>query len=460
MLPKAESEIRNLYSRNIAEKSINKQSRSWHWSLKKDNLSALEGGLSLFCNYQRIFSVGDPQVAKSLLLNQLFHPTTVLLEVSRLMDLHGWPEIFQNIKSNEISHFESILDERGGSLSALGSCAYRLCAFRLGFGPDYLSRIFFDSSNKPESWLEEVKVQFEQTGFLCYDAALLGGEANLRKEQLKKPFLFLDMIAFTQTRTCFIDDVMSQFFLDFPNKSNTIILGAGYDTRFYRLPIPLLANLYELDLKTTQLAKKRVLTKRVKDSWLYNKRKEGDPFAYDFRDVNCADNLVLVDSEVFQRVVYLECDLTRENFLLKLKDYSSFSIKLPTLIVLEGVSYYLLPECFENILKIIKQYFYSMPCALVFDYATKRHLVFQEKFQSRRSKEPWLFGLESKDMRNLLRFYKLYVYDHISCSDGLEYYLPKRDQGSVSLGGAEKTFILAVNKKFLKFTRKNKRKNK
>jgi hypothetical protein len=35
-----------------------------------------------------------------------------------------------------------------------------------------------------------------------------------------------------------------------------------------------------------------------------------------------------------------------------------------------------------------------------------RHLVFQEKFQSRRSKEPWLFGLESKDMRKY--FFILY----------------------------------------------------
>lgn len=64
-----------------------------------------------------------------------------------------------------------------------------------------------------------------------------------------------------QVRTCFLDDVVEQFAESYGDaRCNIVLLGAGFDMRLHRLPLPGSACLFEVDAAGTQRAKIELLS--------------------------------------------------------------------------------------------------------------------------------------------------------------------------------------------------------
>ena len=116
-----------------------------------------------------------------------------------------------------------------------------------------------------------------------------------------------------QPRTCRLDDVVDSF--AFHNKDqpfNVVILGAGYDTRFYRL----------------------VSIKNKEDIKLYEVDAAGSQFNTKRKVLNKAK----VDSS---HVTFIPCDFETEDWMDTLQSKSDFDKSLPSLFVWEGVTMYL-----------------------------------------------------------------------------------------------------------------------
>ena len=142
--------------------------------------------------------------------------------------------------------------EKGGSRTARYASWMRFFGHALGFGPDYLAVEFLEPKSKPASikHLEKDQKRFKTTGFI------LGATEAQKAEAYGKNSwnVMSDPIVFLHSRTCFIEDVICHF-AEVYEKCNIVILGAGLDTRFYRIPFSSSANLFEVDTKPSQEAK-------------------------------------------------------------------------------------------------------------------------------------------------------------------------------------------------------------
>mmetsp|Transcript_13695 Transcript_13695/g.27714 ORF Transcript_13695/g.27714 Transcript_13695/m.27714 type:complete len:323 (+) Transcript_13695:240-1208(+) len=101
--------------------------------------------------------------------------------------------------------------------------------------------------------------------------------------------------------------------------SSLIILGAGFDTRAYRLPLSADMNVFEVDSAPTQAAKREILQQKGIDA---------------------------------SHVTFVAVDFNRERFVDKL-DQNGFRKGEPAVIVWEGVASYLTIEATRAILKMI-----------------------------------------------------------------------------------------------------------
>ena len=134
-------------------------------------------------------------------------------------------------------------------------------------------------------------------------------------EQLSELFLsnvlkFGVEVGLLQPRACWLDDVVDTFVMENKDKQcNVVILGAGYDSRCYRLDSLKNSNgnvkLYEIDAAGSQRSKKDVL---------YNAK---------------------IDSSNIQ---FVECDFETQDWMDTLCNASDFDKNRPTLFVWEGVS--------------------------------------------------------------------------------------------------------------------------
>ena len=127
--------------------------------------------------------------------------------------------------------------------------------------------------------------------------------------------------AYLQARTCWLDDCVEMFVRKHQNVDigkadvNIVILGAGYDTRCYRLNLAQRGvHTYEVDTSSTQRAKLKCLS---------------------FAGINTG------------KTKFVSCDFTTENWLDQLQ-LNGFSMKLPSLFVWEGVTMYLPREAVKT----------------------------------------------------------------------------------------------------------------
>lgn len=236
----------------------------------------------------------------------------------------------------------------------------------------------------------------------------------MRAAQDATPWKALDIITQFHCRTCLGDDAVEQFVEDHADTGcNVVLLGAGYDTRFYRLPLAEHANLFEVDAKGTQDMKLDAL------------------------------NAATADILNLDRVTYVSVDFQSECWFDRLVD-SGMCKELPTIIIWEGVTYYLPQEVVEKTLSIVAKRF-DGTAAIFFDYY---HPTFVEKNAGAMKGfgEPFLFGIESEDMSGLVTSAGLQEWDHLSVQEVADRCMPRLANGmSSGIGSHQKYFMLVGN---------------
>jgi len=221
----------------------------------------------------------------------------------------GWPSMFnKNSKKKDVNISNDI-----GSVMAVKTLFARSqtylqnCGGTDSLAPHFMKQLSILGPNIPGSVLYT-----SFYGILSRLNFYLVG--RVFAEQLSELFLsnvlkFGVEVGLLQPRACWLDDVVDTFAMDNEDKQcNVVILGAGYDSRCYRLDS--LKNngkvkLYEIDAAGSQRSKKDVL--------------------YDAK----------IDSS---NVQFVECDFETQDWMDTLCNGSDFNKSLPTLFVWEGVS--------------------------------------------------------------------------------------------------------------------------
>jgi methyltransferase (TIGR00027 family) len=228
----------------------------------------------------------------------------------------------------------------------------------------------------------------------------------------------VDDVAMMQVRTCFIDDTVRTFVNQYcmTGECNVVVLGAGYDTRFYRINMPSTVNMYEIDAVGTQTRKLKIIE------------------LSEIRDIPQRS-----------RVQYVQVDFTKQLWIDVLEKDHDFSTNIPTVVVWEGITYYIEQSVVQATLKVIADSF-TAPCAVAFDYPSAT-AVKSMGHLFKAINEPWVFGLEPEDMVTFVEDQGLRIFDHLSAIDGISRYFPTRatDGRYITVGSDKKYLLLAVN---------------
>jgi len=282
-------------------------------------------------------------------------------------------------------------------------------AATFGFGPDHLAGLFCPESGGDNLVAE--KARFEADGSMMPFRA--EGRQALRDLQAREPHKYHDILSYLQCRTCVGDDTILQWVEDYPEGCNVVVLGAGYDTRLYRLPLPESAQLFEVDAPGTQSHKLAVLS--ACESQMPNQA----------------------------RVTYVALDFQMEEWMDRLIA-SGLQKELPTVIIWEGVIYYLPQEVVERTLTAVAEEFKG-PAAIFFDYFHPE-LVGELTKTWEKLGEPMLFGITSDDLDTMLARAGLWELDHLTMEECVERYVPRTAGGeSLGVGSPGKYFVVAGN---------------
>jgi len=296
-----------------------------------------------------------------------------------------------------------------GSKTALYVCMWRAIAYGLGFGPDLFANLFVNTHNLRR--IKRIIDHFKETSCLPIEYSIGNHEAVIAK-QLSNPLDEVDMLSYIQTRTCFFDDVVTRFTKE-NMLSNIVIIGAGFDSRFYRLPFTDNIKLYEIDHPNTQLFKKSVLQKVIDTS----------------------------------HITYLPVDLSKES-LFKNLELNDFNNTNPTLFIAEGVFPYIDSSKVEKLLFDINNI--EAPTIIVFDFVAPGFMANRKVRESLdKISEPWLFDIDFKTISTICTRVGLTIIDTLSVFNGLERYMPIHPMGyRMGYGSKETRFIVATNRMF------------
>ncbi len=151
--------------------------------------------------------------------------------------------------------------ETGVSLTAQVCCAHRYILYEAGFGPDNAAgRI---AQQMPLFWVAWL------SGKLMWYRYRLFGRFQIPKVPCTSPIWYLDnTIGLLDVRTKFIDDVYRRYILEYGKEGKRpespvhtcVVLGAGFDTRGYRLQRPpSLKTWFEVDAPHISKYKQKLL---------------------------------------------------------------------------------------------------------------------------------------------------------------------------------------------------------
>jgi methyltransferase (TIGR00027 family) len=168
-----------------------------------------------------------------------------------------------------------------------------------------------------------------------------------------------------------LDDVVDTFACENKdNDYNVVILGAGYDTRCYRLSSIMgkkNVHLYEVDARGTQ----RIKRKALKDSAIQS-----------------------------DHVEFVHCDFEHEDWLVSLQTQSTFNKEFPTVFVWEGVTMYLdLQVVYSTISKIA---ICGDRSCIAFDYMFHESMNDAARKSAERIGEPWKCTIDYNEMDNVV----------------------------------------------------------
>ncbi len=176
-------------------------------------------------------------------------------------------------------------------------------------------------------------------------------------------------------RTCWIDEQL-RFSLNNKNIRQVVILGAGYDSRAYRISGMSRTRVFEIDHPNTLAVK----VKRLKD---------------------------LLGS-IPENVSFVNTDFDREDFAPLLEKYG-FNRLIPTFFLWEGIMHYLTSDAVDKTLRSISSLSAPGSC-LVFTYIHRGLLDGTDKFGNtgrvpstlKKSGEIWTFGLRPEELQSFL----------------------------------------------------------
>ncbi len=163
-------------------------------------------------------------------------------------------------------------------------------------------------------------------------------------------------------RQTFLDMVVDHYL---PQMSQVVILGAGFDTRAYRLPAESSVRSFEIDAPRTQAVKRELLQKAEVDA---------------------------------SRVTFVPADFEVEDWLARLIE-SGFDRSRPALFLWEGVTMYLDRATVEDTFRKIAST--AKGSVVAFDYFTTEPLVSKSfywrygRYTTKSAGEPLKFGFDS-----------------------------------------------------------------
>jgi methyltransferase (TIGR00027 family) len=208
--------------------------------------------------------------------------------------------------------------------------------------------------------------------------------------------------------------VRVRFFDDFVKRSmdegfkQLVILGAGYDSRAYRMEGLKKITIFEVDHPVTQAVK----MKKIKE----------------------------IFGSLPDHVVYVPADLGEHGFGQRLLD-KGYDRSWKTLFLMEGLSYYLLPEMVDEILSFITGNSGRGSCIL-FDYLPQSvvdgscELEAAKNIRSHLAKlgEPLLFGIEDGAVETFLTKRGFSKIQNVTSEDYKKAYFQGINEGRIVLG--------------------------
>jgi methyltransferase (TIGR00027 family) len=169
-------------------------------------------------------------------------------------------------------------------------------------------------------------------------------------------------VAEASARQTFLDAVVERYL---PDLTQFVILGAGFDTRAYRLPPGTKVRSFELDTPKTQAVKRDMLARAAIDA---------------------------------SHVTFVSADFEKDNWLARLVD-SGFDPATPALFLWEGVTMYLDQSAVEDTLRKIAST--AKGSVIAFDYFTSEATTSQKpywrlaRYSTKAAGEPLKFGVDS-----------------------------------------------------------------
>jgi methyltransferase (TIGR00027 family) len=173
-------------------------------------------------------------------------------------------------------------------------------------------------------------------------------------------------------RTKWIDDEVGQVLEVIPQ---LVLLGAGFDTRAYRLPSALRASTFELDYPETSHTKQVILQQEL--------------------------------ASLPKQVRFVDIDFNQQS-VTEVLNHAGFDTTQPACFIWEGVTNYLTPEAVDGVLRQIAQ---AAPgSTLIFTYIHRDVLDQPQRFfgaeelmsRLQSYSEPWIFGLHPGEVQGYL----------------------------------------------------------
>jgi methyltransferase (TIGR00027 family) len=197
-------------------------------------------------------------------------------------------------------------------------------------------------------------------------------------------------------RTRLIDDLVDDAVRD--GARQLVLLGAGYDTRAYRLPSAATVTVFEVDHPATQAAKRRLVEARVA-------------------------------AERRRQVRFVPVDLVRDDLATALAG-AGFATGHASVVVWEGVTNYLTEQAVDGTLRHLAG-LAAPGSRLVFTYVDRAALdgsgafggVVEWEAAVRRNGEPWTFGLDPPELPAYLAERGLHLTLDLSTRDAADRYL-------------------------------------
>jgi methyltransferase (TIGR00027 family) len=217
------------------------------------------------------------------------------------------------------------------------------------------------------------------------------GNALLAMKERQLPGIMGNLLC----RTRFIDDVLKNALEN--GFDQIVILGAGFDSRAYRIPGIEQTRVFEVDHPATQAWKQ--------------------------------DRLKKILGSLPSHVTFVPIDFNRQN-LEDVMSTTDFRTDAKTFFIWEGVSQYITTEAVDAVFQFTSKAT-GMGSEIAFTYINLGFIDGSIHFQGReklisnlkRQGEPWIFGLDPSELSRYLAAREFSLIDHVGVSEYKERYL-------------------------------------